>query len=87
MELCGEFVLREIMGDHVLVPIQTDDSRFSGLITLNETGVFLWRALPGSAGPEELCARLLEEYDVSPEEARRDVEQFLAHLRELGILR
>ena len=41
MQLNGAFVLREIMGDHVIVPIQSAESKFSGLITLNDAGVFL----------------------------------------------
>ena len=36
-----DFILREIMGDIVLVPINKSGSQFNGLITINELGKFL----------------------------------------------
>jgi hypothetical protein len=34
----------------------------------------------------QICQAILEEYDVSEEEAARDVAEFLGRLREMGIL-
>lgn len=86
MKLCGEFVLRKIMGDYIIVPIQSGDAQFGGLITLNESGAFLWQELGTAKDPQDLSRRLQEEYEVGPEEAARDVDQFLTRLKELGIL-
>ena len=65
-----DFVLREIAGE-----------------TLNETGAALWRMLPEAADAEALTQGLLQEFEGAPaEQVRADVEEFLARLRELGIV-
>ena len=87
MHLNGEFVLRDIMGDHVIVPIQSAESQFSGLITLNDTGAFLWSELQNAPDEEALCARLLEEYEIDAPTARSDVREFLDQLRDCHILK
>jgi hypothetical protein len=42
---------------------------FNGMITLNDTGAFLWKKLEKGAEKEALAAALLDEYEVSPEKA------------------
>ena len=42
MKIKKEFILREIVGDIVLVPINKSTSKFDGLITMNEIGKFIW---------------------------------------------
>ena len=45
MRINKEFVLREIAGDYILVPVGDTALEFNGLITLNEVGAFLWGKL------------------------------------------
>jgi len=57
------------------------------MLTLNETGAALWRMLPEAADAEALTQGLLQEFEGAPaEQVRADVEEFLARLRELGIV-
>ena len=86
MELKREFVLRNIADDWILVPVGKDAIDMNGLIVLNELGAFLWNKIPDAANEEELLAAVLEEYDVTPREARTDMESFLEKLRGMLIL-
>lgn len=86
MTIKGSFILREVAGSHVVVPVGASVVDFNGMITLNETGAFLWGLLNQGAAPEDLVRRLTEEYDVTPEEARRDVDAFLQRMRENDFL-
>lgn len=86
MTIKGSFILREVAGSHVVVPVGASVVDFNGMITLNETGAFLWGLLSQDAAPEDLVRRLTEEYDVTPEEARRDVDAFLQRMRENDFL-
>ena len=45
MKLKKDLILREIMGDIILVPINKSGSQFNGLITINELGKFIWENL------------------------------------------
>lgn len=80
MKIEKEFVLREIAGDYIIVPIGTTALELNGMITVNETGAFLWRKLCEETTKEELVCALQGEYEVTEEEANEDVEEFLETL-------
>lgn len=54
--------------------------------SLNPTGTHLLRQLIGGAAVAELGPRLAEAFEVTTEEAARDVAEFLQQLRELGLV-
>ena len=60
MKLKKDFILREIMGDVVLVPINQSTSQFNGLITVNELGKFIWENIESSNDEDELLQRILD---------------------------
>ncbi len=49
---------------------------------LNEVGAIIWNELKNSPTLEMLVDKITEEYDVSREEAERDVRKFLLTLKE-----
>ena len=61
MKVDKEFVLREIAGDYVIIPIGRTVLSFNGLITVNEIGAFLWNLLQEDVTKEELVATVLDE--------------------------
>ena len=80
------FVLREIGGQHIAVAVGDRARHFHGMITVSESGALLWDALSEEQTEEALTDRLLAVYDVSREEAARDVHAFVARMREAGLL-
>lgn len=86
MKISNLFVLRSIAGEHLLIPTGSAASRVQGLISLNETGALLYRNLSSGSTAASLAAALTAEYDVSREEAEADAAEFLAQMRELGIV-
>lgn len=86
MKIKRELVKRNIAGDVILVPVGDASLELKGLIILNETGEFLWDALPQAENRQELVSRLTETYDVEPAEAEADTALFLKNLEDLGIL-
>jgi len=86
MKLKSDFMLREIAGTWLVVPLGNRVVDFNGLITLSETGAFLWKLLQdGKEDKEALVAALLEEYDVDRETAEADVTDFLDQLEKESI--
>ena len=53
------------------------DLRSSRYLSINATGVVLWRDLEAGATRVLLSERLCEEFGISLEQAQRDVEAFL----------
>ena len=81
-----EFVLREIAGEFVLVPIGRTGAEFKGLFPMTETGAFIWNLLPEADNEEYIIEKFLLEYDVDRETVTADVNDFLSNLRQFGII-
>ena len=79
-------IKRVIGNDTILVPVGKTVFESNGLFAINELGSFIWDLLPNVETEEEICRAVLEEYDVSEEEAAKDIHEFLGRLREMGIL-
>ena len=86
MRVSKDFILREIAGEHILVPVGVAAVHFNGLISMNEVGRFIFDLLAEDHTARELAKRICGEYDVSMETALADVEEFLQRLREIGAL-
>ena len=86
MKINKEFVLREIAGEYIIIPTGSTVLEWNGLITVNEVGVTIWNMLQEEVTLDQLVQKILEEYDVDEETARKDTEEFLQNLMESGIL-
>ena len=71
MKIIKEFILRNIAGECVLVPTGATTQEFNGLITLSDTGKFIWEHLETVDSFDELIALMLEEYEIDEETARQ----------------
>lgn len=86
MRIKSTFSLRSIAGNWVALPLGEATIDFRGMLTLNESSVMLWRKLEGEASREELIEALLGEYEVSRDEATRDVDEFISKLSTAGCI-
>ena len=81
MKLKEGFLLREIAGQMVVLP-SGGDLDLNMMITLNDTGAFLWERLQQETEEAALVAALLAEYDVEENRAAAAVAAFVEKLRE-----
>lgn len=81
MKLKDGFILREVAGEYVVIP-SGDVLDLNVMITLNETGCFLWKQLEQDVEEEQIVSALLAEYDVDEAAAHTHVAAFVAKLRE-----
>ncbi|MBR0303371.1 MAG: PqqD family protein [Clostridia bacterium] len=82
MNVKSDYVLREIAGDWVLVPTGTAAAKYNGLFAVTEVGARIIELLPECPDEEHIVSKILEEYDIDDESARRDVAEFMSQLRE-----
>lgn len=80
------FLLKEVAGNNIIVPIGDNLVDFSAMITVNETGAFLWKMLEKGTEIDELVTSLTGEFDVSEEIAKEDITDFINVLKDKGIL-
>ena len=79
-------VSREIAGETIVVPICAGVGDMEAVYTFNELGGQLWRLLEQSRAPEDLISWVTQNFDVHPDLAASDVHNFLADLREIGLV-
>ena len=84
MKLKRNFVLRQVAEMWVVLPIGEATVDFNGMLTLNESGVMLWRVLEQGGDRAALIDALLAEYEVDRETAATDVDAFLEKLMRAG---
>lgn len=86
MKIKNDFVLKTIAGTNVVVPLGSNTVSFRAIITLNESGAFLWQSLENDITKEQLLELMLKEYDIDRDTALLDIEEFLNKLREAELL-
>ena len=80
------FIMREIAGEALLVPVGAQTRIMNGMITLTQTGSFLWKAMDGKRTVMELTVLLAEECSVSPDAILDDVIAFLDKAEKNGLI-
>ena len=82
MKIKDGFILREIAGNFIVIAIGNAVKDFNGVITLNETGAFLWTFFTENHTEEEGVDALCGEYEVAREQAAADVKKFADILKQ-----
>lgn len=86
MKRNDNFLLRDVAGTLVVVPVGAAVAAFPGMITLNPTGAYIWELLETEQTVQSLVDALVARYEVDEEKARTDVEGFIAKLEPTGAI-
>lgn len=86
MKIKDGYLLREVAGTHIVVPIGAGAMDFSGVISLNEVGAFIWNQLESETTKEKILEALLSEYNVDRETALADIDEFIEKLKGAELL-
>lgn len=82
----GEFVMRSIAGQTILVPVRSQAGDLNSIYNLNEVAAFVWSLLDGQTNVRQILEAVCGEFDVAPEEAEKDTLQFLAALQAAAVI-
>ncbi len=85
MKIKSGFTLRQVAGNYILMDIG-GELNFHGMITLNETGAFILKAIEEGLSEEEIGKKLSEEYDIDFETAMEDTKSIISKMQEAGII-
>jgi hypothetical protein len=82
------YVLKEVGGKFLAVPVGSASLNFNAMITVNDSGILMWNLLSSGAGAtiEDLTVALRAEYEVDESVASCDVEAFVKNLSDARIL-
>ena len=85
MKLKNGFVMRKIAGKDVVLPCG-DEMNLNQMITLNESGLFLWNSLQEETTEDAVINALAERYQIPTEEAKNHTLAFIEKLRSYHFL-
>ena len=86
MKLYGEFIVRQVMDNIVAIPVGQAALRFNGMIMLNDVSRVIWESLQQETDLEQIVTAVTDAFEVSREEARTDIVEFLDKLRKIQLL-
>lgn len=86
MKIKSGFMLREIAGSWIVVPLGQRVVEFGGLMTLNESGALIWKKLESGAEIDELVQMMLTEYNIDEATARADVQEIVNTIKDKDLI-
>lgn len=87
MKLRTDLILRTIGSDHLIVDPSQDMVDLSTVYTLNSSAAWLWEELKGKDFDTDTIVQLLvENYEVSKEQAQSDAAILLEDFQKQGLL-
>lgn len=86
MKVKQGYILKTIANQHVVIPTGDEAIHFSGMLTLNESGVKLFEQLQIGATQDDLVNYLINHYEVDQKTAIQDVQSFIQTLKSKDIL-
>ncbi len=85
MKLKFDITIQEVADKFMAVAKNVETEDVEKVLNLNETGAIILRGLQDGADIQAIVSQLLAEYDVSPQEAEAEVNNFIDMLKENGI--
>lgn len=86
MNTNSNFILRNIYGKHILVPIRLNQTS-NDPILLNEVAANIWNMAANGLTEEELLKRITQMYALKPESSELiAVTQFIEQMKDMSLL-
>lgn len=87
MRIKSQYKVREMAGEYVVIMQGQLGSNLTKIISLNESALYLWRAIEGKEFNEVTITNLLaEHYGIDSEVAQRDAMHWIDRLEECGLV-
>lgn len=80
------FILKNIAGDYIVVPGGKNIVDFRIMLTLNETGAWIWKELEKGVSLQELTESFAENNGIEISVAENDVKDFILQLENRELL-
>lgn len=86
MKIKDGFIMKDVAGSKVVLPLGERQTEIRGIITFNDIGAEVFNMLDGTNSVEEIIAKLVKDYDAPYETVKSDVEKLIDKMRENGLV-
>jgi len=80
------FVFRKIGDEMILVPIKDNVGDMGYIYNFNELAAFVWENFDGKDRLQDIKNSIVEEFEVSAQQAEKDLCEFVDDLKEIGAI-
>jgi hypothetical protein len=80
-------VFRKVADECILVPIRQSVGDLESIYTMNEVGARIWELIDGKMNGIEIKDKIVEEFEVTPEEAERDIIVYFQQLEKIKAIK
>ena len=80
------FILREIVGEYMIIPVDSESLISNAIMAPNDSAVFLWKAFKQPNTIQDVVVKGMQKYDVEEETIRNSVEHFVRESLKYKIL-
>lgn len=80
------FSIRQVLDAYIIMGTGKEAYRPNCIMSLNESGAFLWNLISEGIEEKDLAPSLVNEYGVNSATAENDVSRFLQQLREKELI-
>lgn len=87
MKRVKEYIQRNIADEIILVPAGQTAEDFNGMITVTESGAFIWDHIEEASDFNHLVELILEEYEIDRATAAQDASAFLMQMLQAGMIK
>lgn len=78
-----DIVFRKIADEYILVPIRQNVGDLESIYTLNAVAARIWELIDGERKVSDVRDKIIEEFEVTGEEAEGDILQFIGQLEKI----
>ena len=82
----SEYIIREFLDDTILIPVGSQIIKNNSIIVLNETSLFMWKALSQPKTFDALAQEMMAEYEVEKDVLTPDIKAFIDYLSRFDAL-
>lgn len=81
-----DLVVRKVGDESVIVPVRSRVADLDSVVALNPVASRVWELLDGQRSIDAIVETICDEYEVTPEAARADVDEFVRSLEEAELI-
>ncbi len=86
MRIKDGFVIRDVAGSKVVLPIGERQLELKGIITFNEVGAEVFNMLDGTNSVEEIVRKIAKDYEVPYDTVNADVNKLIEKMKAHGLI-
>ncbi len=86
MKIKEGFILKDVAGSKVVLPIGERQAEIKGIITFNEVGAEVFNMLDGTNSVEEIVRKIAKDYEAPCDTVQADVNNLIEKMKAHGLI-